>query len=232
MKEAMQENPNVAQETAAGISRRRFLAFAGGVAGAGILVESCKKDKTTTTTTPDGAVDLGTNDQGLLNYLYALSQLTATFYTWACEHYYVGITDLEKSRLADIRDHNILYRELFKNHLGTNRIQNLDINLGSFNFTDRSNVLNFSKYISDMMVSAYNGVARLFITPEYVALVAKIGAVQARHSAVINDMSEWGSFSNSTDGGGLDLYRDPLYVINALDPYFKTKISGNNLPNK
>lgn len=232
MKEVMQENPKAADNTAAGISRRRFLTFAGGIAGAGILIESCKKDKSTTTTTPEGALDLGMNDQGLLNYLYALAQFGAAYYVKVNESPFIGMVEIETKMLADIRDHNMVYRELFKTHLGANRIQALEFNFEGINFTDRDTVLGFGKYITNVMVYAYNAVARLIVSPEYVLLAAKIGSVQARHSAVLRDLTSWGSFSDTTDARGIDTYMDPPQVVSALEPYFKTKISGDKLPTK
>lgn len=231
MKEVMQENPNTEKNTVAGISRRRFLTFAGSIAGAGLLIESCKKDKTTPAP-GDGAIDLGINDEGLLNYLYALSQFGAALYVKVNDSPFIGMVEIETEMLADIRDHNIAYRELYKTHLGSKRIETLECNFDATNFTDRDTVLSFCKYISNVMAYGYNGVARLLITPEYVALVAKIASVLARHSAVLRNLSTWGTFSDTTDENGIDTYMDPFDVATVMNRYLKTPISINTLPTK
>src|ERR1700733_9579166 len=107
----MNEQQTLQQAASGSFTRRRFLGFAGALAGAGIIIagmDSCKKD-------PDpleGAIDLGGGDPGVLNYLYVMAQLQAAFYTQVVLFFSSSfLSDLEQKYLTDIRDHEIAHRE-------------------------------------------------------------------------------------------------------------------------
>lgn len=215
----------------AGLSRRKFLTYAGALAGAGLLVSSvssCKKDDDLVV--PAGAIDLGSGDVGILNYAYALEQLEAAFYTRVCDTPYANISATEQAYLSDIRDHEIAHREFFKSALGNNAIQNLNVDFSKINFNERTSVLNAAKTFEDLGVQAYNGAGSLIVSADYLLLAGKIVSVEARHAALIRDLLSNGSFSDSTDANGLDMSMMPKDVVNAANGYLATKISANNLP--
>jgi hypothetical protein len=232
MKEEMKVSPAAETTTDAGISRRRFLNYAG-LAGAGmLLVASCKKDDDDIVEpVEDGTVNLGSGDAGLLNYAYALEQLEAAFYVKVCTAFYADITDLEKAYFVDIRSHELAHRELFRNIIPvTERIPDLEFDFGSVNFTDRVSVLTAAKEMEDIGVAAYNGAGKLIIVPANLALAGKIVSVEARHAAYLRNMISYNSFSDTADANGVDLEMSPLDVLSAVGKYLKTKVTGANLP--
>ena len=220
-------------------SRRKFFAYAGVAGLTATFVASCSKlgipplgggkHQPGGTAT---SVDLGSGDIGILNYAYSLEQLEAAFYTAVIEVPYLGITDLEWSRLQDIRDHEIAHREFFKTALGSNAIAELKLDFSSINFFSRDSVLGTAKAFEDLGVSAYNGAGSLISSPDYLTLAGKIVSVEARHAAFIRDLISYGSFADSTviNYNGLDTSRTPAQVLPIAGQYIKTQIDASHLP--
>lgn len=221
-------NPEV---LSASLSRRNFLAFAGiGVLGTTLVsLASCKRDSGIM---PDGTIDLGGGDTGILNYAYALEQLEAAFYTKVASSFYAGASADEISRLTEIRNHEIAHREFFKNALGSAAIPDLEVDFSSIDFNSRSSVLGTAKAFEDLGVSAYNGAGKLIANADYLLLAGKIVSVEARHAAYIRDLISNGSFADNEviDSNGLELSRSPNAVLAIAGSFLKSKISANNLP--
>lgn len=212
------------------LSRRRFLGYAGAATGMMAIASACSKDDDNPT--PGDGVDLGSGDDGILNYAYALEQLEAAFYSMVAANPYAGITSAETTLLTDIRDHEIAHREFFKNALGAKAIPGLEVDFSSIDFTKRDSVLGTAKAFEDLGVSAYNGAGRLITNGDYLVLAGKIVSVEARHAAYIRDLISNGSFANSEviDANGLDMSRTPTQVLTIAAGFLKTKINGSNLP--
>ena len=231
-----------------GVSRRKFLNYAGLSASALLLASSCSKqiddsmgkDSLLENSRSGGGgsdgekqvVNLGSGDIGILNYAYALEQLEAAFYIKVMQNPYTGMSDKEKEYLTDIRDHEIAHREFFKSALGNRRIGGLILDFSSVTFSDRGSVLGTAKAFEDLGVSAYNGAGELLESAQYLLLAGKIVSVEARHAAAIRDFLSYGSFADSTvvDAMGLDVYRTPPEVLAIADKYITTKILAQNLP--
>jgi hypothetical protein len=228
-KELLSELPPVNTTDGRGFSRRHFLGLAGGLAAAGLLLESCNKDDDDNM---GSGINLGSGDVGILNYAYALEQLEAAFYTQVAATPYTGITAAETALLTDIRDHEIAHREFFKAAIGSAAIPALEVNFSSVNFSDRTSVLGTAKAFEDLGVSAYNGAGKLLVKPEYLVLAGKIVSVEARHAAYIRDLIMNGTFADSdvVDANGLDKSRDPLEVLAIARTYLKSTLNANNLP--
>lgn len=211
------------------LSRRRFLGYAGAVAGVAAIAAACNKNDDPM---PDMGVNLGSGDTGILNYAFALEQLEAAFYMQVAMTPYSGITAAETALLTDIRDHEIAHREFFKTALGASAITTLEFNFSSIDFSKRDSVLGTAKAFEDLGVSAYNGAGKLIVNPDYLVLAGKIVSVEARHAAYIRDLISNGSFADNTviDMNGLDTSRMPSEVLAAAGAYIKTKINGSNLP--
>lgn len=217
-----------------GVSRRHFLALSGGLAVTGILasMSSCKKDKDPVVM-PDGTIDLGSGDVGILNYAYALEQLEAAFYTKVADSSFnSGFSASEQALLTDIRDHEIAHREFFKAALGSNAIGSLEVNFDAIDFGSRTAVLAAARTFEDLGVQAYNGAGQLITTPDYLVLAGKIVSVEARHAAYIRDLISPNSFANAEviDANGMDMHKMPADVLAAASGFLKSKISGANLP--
>lgn len=222
---------------APGVSRRRFLGYAGALAGAGMLtLQACKDDEEVTPT--DNRVNLGSGDVGILNYAYALEQLEAAFYTRVIESQYSGISSSEVSRLTDIRDHEVAHRNFFKAALGNNAIKDLTPDFSRVDFGNRTSVLETARTFEDLGVAAYNGAGKLIQDANYLLLAGKIVSVEARHAAYIRDLLSNGSFADlaslsafgASDANGLDGALSPAAVLAQADPFITDAINADNLP--
>jgi len=212
------------------MARRSFLRYAGaGVAGVGLLAAaSCHKDHTVT---PNGTVDVGTGDTGILNYAYALEQLEAAFYTQVVKTPYSGISTAELTNLTAIRDHEVCHREFFKAALGSSAIIGLTVDFSSIDFTSRSAVLGAAKTFEDLGVTAYDGVGYKIANVAYLGFAGAIVSVEARHAAYISDLISPGSFSPSAQVSattGLNITNTPPTVLAAANTYLKTKVTFNS----
>ncbi|HUQ96245.1 MAG TPA: ferritin-like domain-containing protein [Chitinophagaceae bacterium] len=221
------------------LHRRKFLLFSGAAASVALVAATgCKKDDNPGTGNNTDGVDLGSGDTGILNYAYALEQLEAAFYTQVIATPFTDMTASEKALLTDIRDHEIVHREFFKNALKSAAIPGLTVNFSAINFTDRTSVLSTAKAFEDLGVAAYNGAGKLITEPAYLVLAGKIVSVEARHAAWIRDLMENGSFADlaslsalgANAGSGLDAALDPKDVLPIAQTFLTTKITAGNLP--
>jgi hypothetical protein len=178
-------------------------------------------------------VPLGVGDVGLLNYAFALEQLEAAFYTQAVASLYAGAPAEEAQILTDIRDHEVIHRELLRASLGTSAIPDLTIDFTSVDFASRDSVLGTARAFEDLGVSAYNGVGFLFEDPAFLLTAGKIVSVEARHAAVIRDVISPGTDFAGDDvvnTKGLDVLRLPNQVIPETSGFIVTSIDISQLP--
>ncbi|RPD48302.1 hypothetical protein DNI29_06650 [Hymenobacter sediminis] len=173
-----------------------FVVPTASVAGAATLVIATSGGTATSTglTVLPTTVSVGTGKLGVLNYVYALEQLEADFYTQVrAGSYYTGLAtgSAEKLILDDLFYHEVIHREFFKADIKVSRntpIPDLRTTFSTVNFNDRASVLNTAKVLEDLGVAAYNGVSQYLAEPAYVFLMAKIVSVEARHAAMIRDL--------------------------------------------
>lgn len=218
-----------------GYSRRRFLGFAGLLAGAGFLsLQACNNDDDTTPGPTDNGVNLGSGDTGILNYAYALEQLEAAFYTEVLRNPYTGLTGTnEEAMLRDIRDHEVAHREFFKAALGSNAIPDLEVDFSSITFSSRDSVLAAAREMEDLGVQAYNGAGKLLTSADNLTIAGKIVSVEARHAAYIRDLIQPGSFADTSildPTNRIDVSKTPTQVLQAADKYIVTTINATALP--
>lgn len=216
--------------------RRTFLQWAGVTVG--VVALGCSDDNGPGPN-PDGDVNLGDGDTGVLNYAYALEQLEAAFYTQVVATFYTGASAAEQTLLTDIRDHEVIHRDFFKAALGSAAIADLTVDFTSINFADRASVLGAAKTFEDLGVSAYNGAGQLLTDANNLLTAGKIVSVEARHAAAIRDLlvpksSAVGSFAGDDTVDpttGLEIpERTPTAVLAAADTYVVTTINASGLP--
>lgn len=228
----MKEEKNTMQEDVLksnGVSRRKFLGYAGGLAGAGLLIASCKKEENQAPT--DGTIDLGANDSGLLNLLFVMQQIEVAFYEQLLNNKFSGITPQQDAYFKEILDHEIAHRELLRNYLqGKGTIVQTDFSSVTFSWDD--NTLKNAELIENLGVATLNEAGRLFVAGEHVALAAKLASVEARQAATISNMLSKGNFFGSVDISGSEQGSLPSNTVNIINKFLVTKVSGNNLPNK
>ena len=183
---------------------------------------------------PNGSVDLGSGDTGILNYAYALEQLEAAFYTQVVGTPYRGMRSNERQVLSDIRDHEIAHRSFFKQALGRNAIPDLRVDFSAVNFSSRESVLGTARTFEDLGVSAYNGGGAHIKNTSYLLLAGKIVSVEARHAAAIRDLispySTAFADDEVVDAEGLDRSNPPSKVLAAAAPFIRTRVTAHQLP--
>ncbi|UOR05474.1 ferritin-like domain-containing protein [Hymenobacter aerilatus] len=215
------------------IKRRSFFMYAGATAGVTALaLAGCNDDNNNSM---PGMVDLGSGDTGILNYAYALEQLEAAFYTQVVAGtYFSSASAAEKSVFTDLRDHEVIHRELFKAALAGGAIKALTPDFSSINFADRTSVLNAAKAFEDLGVAAYNGAGRYISSDDYLTLAGKIVSVEARHAALIRDLISNGTFigTDIINSDGLEMSKTPTEVATIANTFLAdgSKVSGTNLP--
>ncbi len=207
------------------VSRRNFLALAGGIAGVGMLASSCRR-------TPPDTVYVGKGDVALLNFLLIVEEVLAAVYTQANLTAYYGLTKSELDLMADMRDHQYAHKVLLKKVLGTNAITDVTTVLSKVTYADKTDFLKNSILLEDLAVAAYNGVAKRFTDTNYVLLTAKMATLQARHAAYSRELLAHNSLADTVivNTDGLDRAMAPIEVYNALAPYIQTKFDISNLP--
>ncbi|QCR25224.1 Tat (twin-arginine translocation) pathway signal sequence containing protein [Pontibacter sp. SGAir0037] len=214
------------------MQRRNFFRLAGASAATAALLlatTSCNDDDAMLPIDPD-TVDLGSGDTGILNYAYALEQLEAAFYTEVVARSLGLFSQTEQQIMQDLKGHETIHRDFLKAALGSDAIADLEVNFSTINFSDKNAVLATAKTFEDLGVAAYNGAGKLLNNAGFLTLAGKIVSVEARHAAVIRDLTSNGTFSDSADNMGFDPALAPDAVLQAAGPFIKTKISANNLP--
>ncbi len=227
MKQNMVSENKQAEETGLmhNVSRRNFLALAGGITGAGLLVASCRR-------TPPDTVYVGKGDTALLNFLLIVEEVLAAVYIQANLTGYYGLTKSQLDLLVDMRDHQLAHKVLLKKVLGSNAITDIVTVLGAVTYADKTDFLKNSVLLEDLAVAAYNGAAKRFTDTNYVLLTAKMATVQARHAAYSREVLVHNTLADTVivDTNGLDRAMAPIEVYNALAPYIQTKFDISNLP--
>lgn len=209
--------------------RRSFLRYAGAsAAGVGILAAaSCKKDPIFN----NDSVNVGSGDTGILNYAYAIEQLTMAFFDAVVTTSYNNITADEMALLVDIRNHDTAHRDVVKGVLGSNAIRLLVSNFSSVRFNDRNSVLSTALTLKNMCVSAYNGAAVSIKSADNLTLLSKIVSVEARHASVIANIITMGSFvaSPQIDTNGMDVALNFSQTATVANRYLKNPIMVSGL---
>lgn len=228
----------------AAVGRRLFMRYIGATAAAGVALSACQNelvDPAARGAARAGDVidlgDIGYSDVGVLNYAYALEQLEAAFYIQVLMTPYAGMNGFERSVLTDIRDHEIVHRELFKAALGNARIPDLTPNFSSINFGDRSNVLTIARTFEAVGVSAYNGAGKRLKNPDYLTLAGKIVSNEARHTAIISELISPMTTAFAGDDivdpspmSGLGQARNPSEVLALVRPFIVETVNGKDQP--
>lgn len=234
-----QDSPLVIRSAAdmllSGGSRRGFLrTMAAG--GSVLLLPSlfaCSDDDDPIGPGGNGVVLNLSNDVGILNYAYALEQLEAAFYVMVVERFaQSGITAAsEREIFTDIRNHEVIHREVFKAALGDAAIPALAVDFGNA-LASRQSVIQTAVTFEDLGVSAYNGAGKYLNRPENLLLAGKIVSVEARHAAVVRDLldSTGLAFANNVGPMALGLVNEPATVLAAADPFITTPIRIGTAP--
>lgn len=208
---------------AARSNRRAFFGlFSGGALLA--LSAGCRSAGEGSGNSGGPAVDLGSGDAGIANYLYALEAMSAAFYFQVVEHPYAEINPPELQVLTEVRDHERVHVEFYKRFLGPHAIRALEYNFQKVDFTSRASVLKTALLFENLSVEAFNGAGKLFVSPEVLLLTSKIASVRARQASVIGDLV--GPPSKEFAPRTLDAASSPSHVLKTARPFITTQIKG------
>lgn len=222
----------IKNSTVAGsVSRRRFLGYAGGVAGAGLLIASCTKDDEPVIIEDPEAIDLGENDNGLLNLMYVMEQIEAEFYIQAVQSMYTTFSAEELNVFTHVRDQEITHREFLRNYLNGNG-PIVEMDFSGIDFENKAVVLEHAELFENLTVGTFNEAGRLFISDNHVSIASKMASVEARHASTMSNLRSPGNFFATVDVIGSEPGDLPANTITTLNRFLITKVSGNNLPNK
>lgn len=216
-----------------------------------------------TTNTPEPVVPdpyalaLPADGPGLLYYGYLLAIAQATLYQKVVDTPPADLTAADRAIFTDLRDHEVVYRELFKYIIDPTAQQQLlptglVFNLAPFSLTTRAGVLAAAQQLEDLAAAAYPVLLPLFsavankpatVATQRAALLAqqalllKTASVHARHAAAVRDLLAPGSFANDDVVTGTGVFagqaitKTPTEIMAALAPYFAPYIiSVANLP--
>ena len=228
-------------------SRRDFLralAAGGSAVFLPTVFAACDDDDDITAPgVPSATLDLS-GDRGILNYLYAVEQVQASYYVRVVqESSAAGFNAIQRRLLADIRNHEFIHREALRALLGLYRLPELrlDGDWDGTNFRDPVSILETSQRMEDVGLAAYNNAGRFITNAADLLLVGKISSVEARHSAIVRDFLD--SFGANTgklfagddivDDSGLDSEGQPttpVAVLAELDPFIDATLSVANPP--
>ncbi|WP_276132776.1 ferritin-like domain-containing protein [Polluticoccus soli] len=226
MKEELKETSAIAQKD---LSRRQFLSYAG-LAGAGLVIASCNKDDDGPEPA-DGSVDLGSEDWGLLNYMFALKQLSAAFYTGFAARLNPDGPIAESQQIPEMRDHEIAHRELLRDMLGTKVIEDFQFFLDNkVEFTNREAALGAARDIEQALISGFLGIAGRFASAQYLEQIAKMMSVNGRHLGYVNDGLAPNDFAHGLNAEQMDVAKTPEQVLASLSKYYPKEISTKHIP--
>jgi hypothetical protein len=212
--------------TAHNPSRRRFFQLAGGIAGVGLVMASCRR-------TPPSDTYLGAGDVALLNYLYVLKQVTVAFYTQAVATPYYGITQSEVELQTDIRDQEVAHREFLKKLLGSDAVKTIVTQLAVVTFADKTSFLTHAATLEDLSASSYAGIIRLLQDQSYIVPLSQMSSVDARHAGYVHDILNHNSFASGMyviDSTGLNWMTSPSIGMSTLGTYLETRFDTSKLP--
>lgn len=217
------------------LGRRGFLRVSAATAATATLVAAA--GCTTNTPTPVAPnpyqLVLPNGDNGLLYYAYLLALAQATLYQKVADSPPSDLAPAERTIFADLREHEVIYREVFRYALDPTGQKVLfpddfGFNLNPFSLATRAGVLAAAQQLEDLAAAAYPVLGTLFTSANAVqeALVLKISTVHARHAATVRNLLAPGSFAGDdvveATGtlAGQARTKTPTEAMAALAPYF------------
>jgi hypothetical protein len=217
-------------------TRRRFLRMLG-LGGSIVLLPSlfaaCNNDDVAPLGPPvrggpsasSGVVLNLNDDNGILNYAYALEQLEAAYYTAViAAPAFSSLSAAEQEIVGDIQKHEVIHRDFLKAALGTAAIGALAVDFSAA-LASRTSILTTARTFEDLGVAAYNGAGKYIRNAAYLTLAGKIVSVEARHAATIADTLDttgtaFGDLARlatatlgASDANGLDGALEPEQVL-------------------
>lgn len=220
--------------TSTSLPRRAFI---GRVAVTGVsllglsVLAACNRDANITGFAVDASLDFA-NDSGVLNYLYLLEQVEVEFSRLAVASTATDLTAADRIVLGDLRDHELVHRDVLRASLGGSVIGDMGVHFPAGVFASRSALFAAARDLEDLVAEAYIGAALRLTDPANLALASKIASVEARHAAVMGDLTSPGTTAFASDAviaNGLEDSRDVRDVLAGIAPLLSKTVDARNL---
>lgn len=207
------------------VSRRKFLQFAGGIAGASAVLAACRR-------TPSDTVFIGRDDTGILNYLYVMQQVLCDMYKQANITQYYTLDQSEWYLLEDMREHQYAHKGWLKAVLGDKAATDIKTDLSMVTYADRTNFLTNAKTLADLAAAAYIGAVGYLNDTSYIPVLSKMATLHARHSAYCRSMLSFNEFASAevVDTDGLNNFVTPAVGMAKVKVYIQSKMDFSTLP--
>ena len=214
------------------LGRRNFLRVSAASAATVALVATtgCSTETPTPIIADPHQLALPVGDPGLFYYAYLLALALYTTYDKIVASPPTDLTPVEQTIISNMRDHQVVYRELLHYYIDPTVKAALfpsdfAFNTASFTLTTRAGALAAMQQLADLAAAAYPVLLPLFTAANAYprALLVKTVSVQARHAATIRDLRTPGSFADATVvdlATGQLRAKTPTEVTAALAPYF------------
>ncbi len=213
------------------LGRRNFLRVSAASAATVALVAAtgCSTETPTPVAADPNQLALPSGEPGLFYYGYLLALALSTTYDKVVASPPTDLTATERAVISNMRDHQVIYRELLRYYIDpTGNVvlfpANFAFNTATFTLTTRAGVLAAVQQFADLAAAAYPVLLPLLTGNGYPrVLLQKAVSVQARHAATIRDLRGPGSFADATvveSATGLLRTKTPTEVTAALAPYF------------
>ncbi len=174
-------------------------------------------------------IDFARGDIAILQFAYALEQLEADFYIRVVNAAAgSGLSQSEQALMVDLRNHEVLHRELFKAALGPSNDFTITAVYPGVNFSNRTSILEAARTFEDLGVAAYNGAAQYISNADTLTLAGKIVSVEARHASAIRDLLQPNSTAFAPDAFD-DVFR-PALVGAAAQTFVSEELTLANAP--
>ena len=215
------------------VDRRHFLGLLGLTAGA-LLLPGCKKDEE-----DEGgsrpAIAIGSGDTGLMRFAFALESFMVLFYDQAIAARPANDTQ-DRPLLITMRSFHFAYQQLLKQLLNNDLPQPLEFDTTKLNFRDRTGLYEYGISFTEILSSAYAGLAARATDPERMLVLAKIGSSLTRQSTDLrrairtNDWTFRAASTSVSEASGLGTFRTPSEAVAVMDPFLlnRYEISGIN----
>lgn len=164
------------------------------------------------------------NDAGIMNYVYALEQAEAAFYTAAlASEAWSALSGDEQDVLADLQKHEVIHRDFLRRLLANAAIPAITFRTSAMAdlMSTGDTLLASAQLLEDTGISAYNGAGKYLRTPANLGVLGKIVSVEARHAAAIRDIRDLRADNtgrlfagdDAVDPAGLDVKAEPDSVL-------------------
>ena len=218
------------------LPRRTFLRVAGAsAASVGLVLAGCGDDPPAPAA-PANILSFGSinpnPDVPILNYLLFIKQLQFAFYDKVVKAFPADLTAAEQAHLRDLRDHELVQRQVLANVLRGAALPVAPFDFASLTLTTRAGVLAAAQTLEDTGAGAFLGIIERLNNGDLVALAARMASVEARHSALVRDLRAPGSFAGDEQNdqivastglqAGQAVARTPEQVKAVLAPFLPT----------